>query len=66
MLGPPPSLVDHHIGQLDGVEVVHDDGGMAKRCDQRTGIPAPRVECDRTHSGKASAKCGLVWLAMVG
>jgi hypothetical protein len=28
LLGPPADLVDHGVGQLDGVEVVHDHGGM--------------------------------------
>jgi hypothetical protein len=35
LLGPPADLVDHRVGQPDGVEVVHDHPGVAKRCDQR-------------------------------
>jgi hypothetical protein len=31
LLGPPADLVDHHVGQPDGVEVVDDHGRMAKR-----------------------------------
>src|SRR5215218_5149199 len=30
LLGPPASLVDHHVGQPDGVEMIHDHPGMAK------------------------------------
>jgi hypothetical protein len=31
LLGAAAGLVDHGVGQPDGVEVVHDHGGMAKR-----------------------------------
>jgi hypothetical protein len=30
LLGPSADLVDHGVGQLDGVEVVHDHGRMPK------------------------------------
>src|SRR4029453_17026487 len=43
LLGPPADLVDHRVGQLDGVEVVHDHGRMPKRDDQRAGIAAPWI-----------------------
>jgi hypothetical protein len=29
LLGPPAGLVDHRVGQLDGVEVIDDHGGVA-------------------------------------
>jgi hypothetical protein len=35
-------LVDHRVGQPDGVEVVPHHGRMAERRDQRAGVPAPR------------------------
>ena len=52
LLHAAADLVNHHIGQLDGVEVVHHHGGMAKRRQQRAGVPAPGVQCDRTYSGQ--------------
>ena len=52
LLGPPPCLVDDRVGQLDGVKVVHDHGGMPKRCDQGAGIPAPGSQRDRSHPGQ--------------
>ena len=44
LLGPPADLVDHRVGQLDGVEVVHHHPGVAKRCHQRAGVAAPGVQ----------------------
>jgi hypothetical protein len=41
LLDPAADLIDHRVGQLDGVEVVHDHPGVAERCDQRVGVPAP-------------------------
>jgi hypothetical protein len=41
LLGPSAGLVDRRVGQPDGVEVVHDHGGMAQRGDQGVGVPAP-------------------------
>jgi hypothetical protein len=37
LLGPPADLVDHRIGQPDGVEVAHHHGGVAERA---TSAPA--------------------------
>jgi hypothetical protein len=56
LLGPPACLVDHRVGQPDGVEVVHHHGGMAQRCDQRAGIPAPRVQRDRGDLGQPAVR----------
>ena len=47
LLGPSPDLVDHRVGQPDGVEVVDHDGGVPRRDEQRTGIPAPWIQRDR-------------------
>jgi hypothetical protein len=44
-------LVDHRVGQLDGVEVVHDHGGVAERGCQRAGVAAPGVQRDRADLG---------------
>jgi hypothetical protein len=33
LLGPPADLVDRRVGQLDGVEVIHDQPGVTQRCD---------------------------------
>jgi hypothetical protein len=52
LLGPPADLVDHRVGQLDGVEVVHDHGRVAKWDDQRAGVPAPGVQRDRADAGQ--------------
>jgi hypothetical protein len=34
LLGPAADLINHRVGEPDGVEVVHHHGGMPKRCDQ--------------------------------
>jgi hypothetical protein len=47
LLGPSADLVDHRVGQPDGVEVVDHDGGVPKRDEQRAGIPAPWIQRDR-------------------
>jgi hypothetical protein len=44
LLGPSACLVDHGIGQPDGVEMVHDHGRMGKRCNKCAGVAAPRVQ----------------------
>jgi hypothetical protein len=36
-------LVDHRVGEPDGVEVVHDHGRMTEWGHQGAGIPAPGV-----------------------
>ena len=54
LLGPPADLVDHRVGQPDGVEVVHHHGGVAKRGDQRAGIAAPGVQRDRADAASQS------------
>src|SRR5215218_10774048 len=41
LLDPSADLVDHQVGQPDGVEVVHDHPGMGKRCDQGAGVATP-------------------------
>jgi hypothetical protein len=52
LLGPPADLIDHRVGQLDGVEVVHDHGRMPKRCHQGAGVATPGVEGDRADLGQ--------------
>jgi hypothetical protein len=47
LLGPPADLVDHRVGQPDGVEVVHHHPGMSKRSYQRAGIAAPGIQRHR-------------------
>jgi len=54
LLGPPAGLVDHRVGQLDGVEVVHDHPGVAKRGDQGAGIAAPGVQRDRPQPARTA------------
>ena len=49
LLGPPADLVDHRVGQPDGVEVIDNHGGVAKRSDQGAGVAAPGVQRDRGH-----------------
>jgi hypothetical protein len=44
LLGPPADLIDHRVGQLDGVEVVHDHPGVAQQGDQGAGVAAPGVQ----------------------
>jgi hypothetical protein len=46
LLGPAADLVDHQVGQADGVEVVHDHGRMTQWDDQGAGIAAPGIEGD--------------------
>jgi hypothetical protein len=43
LLGPAADLINHRVGQLDGVEVVYDYPGMTQRGDQGAGIAAPWV-----------------------
>jgi hypothetical protein len=59
LLGPPADLVDRRVGQLDGVEVVYDDGGVAERCDQGAGIPAPGVQRNRGDLGQPAGRSGV-------
>jgi hypothetical protein len=54
LLGPAADLIDHGVGQPDGVEVVHDHPGMAKGGDQGAGIAAPWVQRHRTHAASQS------------
>jgi hypothetical protein len=55
LLGPPSSLINHQVGQPDGVEVVHDHPGVAQRGDQGAGIPTPGVQRGRAWSQPATA-----------
>jgi hypothetical protein len=48
LLGPPADLVEHRVGQPDGMKVVHHPG-VAERCDQGAGI-APRSRWTRRGS----------------
>jgi hypothetical protein len=57
LLGPSACLVDHGIGQPDGVEVVHHPG-VAKRYDQCAGIAAPRVQRHRADPGQPVTRPG--------
>jgi hypothetical protein len=52
LLGPMADLVDHDVGQPDGVEVVHHHGGVGKRDDQRACLAAPRIQRDHGPSGQ--------------
>jgi len=52
-------LVDHRVGQPDGVEVVPHHARMAERRDQRAGVPAPRVQRGRTDLGQPVERPGL-------
>jgi hypothetical protein len=52
LLGPPADLIDHRVGQPDGMEVVHDHGRVAERDDQCAGIAAPGVQRDRGDAGQ--------------
>jgi len=58
LLGPTTDLVDHGIGEPDGVEVVHDHGGMAEWSHQRAGIPAPGVQRDRADLSQPAGRAG--------
>jgi hypothetical protein len=58
LLGAASDLVDHHVGQPDGVEVVHHHGRVAKRGDQGAGVPAPGVQRDRTDAGQPAGGPG--------
>jgi hypothetical protein len=57
-LGPAADLVDHRVGQLDGVEVIHDHGGVAEPCDQRAGVAPPGVDRDRADPGQPAVRSG--------
>jgi hypothetical protein len=59
LLGAAADLVDHHVGQPDGVEMVHHHGRVAKRGDQRAGVPAPWVQGDRTDAGQPAGGPGM-------
>ena len=52
LLGPPADLVDHRVGQLDGVEVIHHHPGVAKWCHQHARVAAPGVQGDRADAGQ--------------
>jgi hypothetical protein len=52
LLDPTADLVDHDVGQPDGVEVVHHHGGVGKRDDQRACLAAPRIQRDHGHRGQ--------------
>jgi hypothetical protein len=41
LLRAAADLVDHGVGQPDGVEVVHHHPGVTKRCHQRARVAAP-------------------------
>jgi hypothetical protein len=58
LLHTAPSLVDHRVGQPDGVEVVHHHGRMAKRGHQGAGIPTPGVQRDRADPGQPVIRSG--------
>jgi hypothetical protein len=55
LLGPAADLVDHQVGQADGMEVVHHHGRVAKRDDQRGGIATPWIQRDRADAGQPVA-----------
>ena len=43
LLGPAADLVDHRVGEPDGVEVVHHHGRMTKWGRQGAGVAAPKL-----------------------
>jgi hypothetical protein len=55
LLHAAADLVDHQVGQPDGVEVVHHHPGMAQRGDQRARIAAPWIQRDRGDLGQPVA-----------
>jgi hypothetical protein len=55
LLGPPTDLVDHRVGQPDGVEVVHHHPGVTQRGCQRAGIAAPGIQRDHGDLGQPVA-----------
>jgi hypothetical protein len=59
LLGPPADLVDHRVGQPDGVEVVHHHRRMTEWGRQGAGIAAPRVQRDRGDLGQPVAWSGM-------
>jgi hypothetical protein len=44
LLGPATDLVDHGIGQPDGMKVIDDGGGVAKWGRHGAGIAAPGIQ----------------------
>jgi hypothetical protein len=58
LLHAAADLVNHRVGQPDGVEVVHHYGGMAKQGDQRTGVLSPGIEGDRPDPGQPASGSG--------
>jgi hypothetical protein len=56
LLHAAADLVDHDIGEPDGVEVVHHHGRMPKRGDQRAGIPAPGIQRHHANLGQPSSR----------
>jgi hypothetical protein len=59
LLGSAADLVDHHVGEPDGVEVVHHHGGMAEPGDQRAGRATPGVQRDRADPGQPRSRPGV-------
>jgi hypothetical protein len=64
LLHAASDLIHHRVGQLDGVEVVHDRGRMAKRDELRAGIATPWIQCHRADA--AQPVMGLRSLAVDG
>jgi hypothetical protein len=58
LLHTPADLIDHRIGQPDGVEVVHHHPGVGERGDQRAGVAAPGVQRDRADLGQPTSRLG--------
>jgi hypothetical protein len=56
LLHATADLIDHRVGQPDGMEVVHHHGRMPKRADQRAGIPAPGVQRHHANLGQPSSR----------
>jgi len=52
LLHATTDLIDHRVGQPDGVEVVHHHPGMPKRGHQRVRIATPGVQRDRADLGQ--------------
>ena len=58
LLGASPDLVDHRVGQPDGMEVVHHHGRMTEWGHQGAGVPAQRVQGDRGDAGQLVPRPG--------
>jgi hypothetical protein len=59
LLHAPADLIDHRVGQPDGVEVIDDHPGVPKRCNQRAGVAPPGVDRDRGDPDQPVTRPGM-------